>query len=98
MPKQAEAVEKAIRDGQISKNQIQFIIAYLACFSKGLLIPGGSNNNSTCNRARLASGIGTLITNDLGIFPSGMGEIPSACKECPVFAPALISLSRLLPH
>jgi len=96
MPISAEAaVEQAIKNGVITKLQIQGAIARLVCFSEGYLVSGG-DDRSVCNRARLA--YNCSATNVNSIFPSGIGEIPAVCKECPVFAPALIALIRLVPQ
>ncbi len=92
MPELVGAVEKAIEDGQISKEQVNTIIAYLACYEKGLLNPGGK----ACNSARLAFMI--LPTDQESIFPSGTGKIPPVCQTCPVFAPALNALAKRLPQ
>lgn len=95
MPTTSEAIEKAIKGGQISKGQIQFCINSLACYSQGYIVSGG-DNKSVCNRARLT--YNHPVTNVESIFPSGTEEIPPVCQDCPVFAPALIALTKRLPQ
>lgn len=108
------AVDQAIHDGKISREQILAIVQGLACFDQALeaIHPGTSiltaqfsglsqdYDLGACTSARCKAGLKPLSTPSSiisGQLPNRDGSgIPSYCRECPVFAPALPQLIALL--